>query len=831
MQTTDRSTSFVYFLIGLAAAALPGLVAAQTVIDEEIVVTARKIEEDPQDVPISISAFSQNTLQELNIFNTDEIALFTPGLAFNSAFGRQPGSDRPSMRGVTTVINGAANASAVATFVDGIYVGGSTQSTELFNLERVEVLRGPQAAQFGRGTYAGAINYVTRGPSEEFEGDVTASAGQNDEYRVSSWISGPLGDQFGFYAGVGYDNYDGDYTNRKIGDTANTLNQEVGDDIGGQETKSITGKLFWNPSERLSVSAKLGYQETDDDHFPIYLQTRFIQARNNTTGQALLPDPVVPFKLNNCCERVFDAPRAREYYDGNAVKYGPVQLNTDILDQAGTDGIELDRKIFALSVDYDLGWWILDGTTFTSLTGYVDDEIKQGLDTSYGGYEPFRAPSPSFLRGAFNQIDDDSQEDLSQEFRLASSRDQSLRWNGGLYYYRGETKENSDERAFPDDTTGVVVRADQFGAGLDRQRVENKAVFGGLEWDFLEQLTGTIELRYQVDEVKLRTLVQSSNATRLRTQDQETSLLPRYTLTYSWTDDLNIYANVAKGTKPQDINSAIPNLPNGDPDTSKRFVKEEEAWNYELGMKSLWFDGRALFNIAGYFFDITDQQLTQNLVDPNTGVASSFVDSVGETEVWGMEMEGSMLFGDYLTVGFTYAYADSEIKDYINQDQADLRGSDGSTAQNQVLGDVSGNQSPRVPENQFSFRSRYERPFGREGTWFVSADYAWEDSKYAQVHNLIETGERSELRAQIGGTWGPWALTLWGKNLTDDQSAVDIIRYVDGSRTNLTPCPTVNPGAICTASSPSNFPRGFGITLPRKRQFGATVTYKFGGNL
>lgn len=92
------------------------------------------------------------------------------------------------------------------------------------------------------------------------------------------------------------------------------------------------------------------------------------------------------------------------------------------------------------------------------------------------------------------------------------------------------------------------------------------------------------------------------------------------------------------------------------------------------------------------------------------------------------------------------------------------------------------------------------------------------------MHNLIETGERSELRAQIGDTWGPWALTLWGKNLTDDQSAVDIIRYVDGSRANLAPCPMVNPGAICTASSPSNFPRGFGITLPRKRQFGATVT-------
>ena len=144
---------------------------------------------------------------------------------------------------------------------------------------------------------------------------------------------------------------------------------------------------------------------------------------------------------------------------------------------------------------------------------------------------------------------------------------------------------------------------------------------------------------------------------------------------------------------------------------------------------------------------------------------------------------------------------------------------------------MSGNQSPRVPEHMFSFTSRYERPWGRDGTWFVSANYAWEDSKYAQVHNLIETGERSDLRASLGGTWGPWALSILGKNLTDDQSAIDIIRYVDGSRASLPNCPSLDPNAVCTATSPSNTPRGFGVTLPRKRQFGATLSYKFGGNL
>jgi len=862
MQTSGRSQTIIGAVIGLAAVAFAGLSYAQTVFDEEIVVTARKIEENPQDVPISISAFSQQTIRDLNVNNIDEIALFTPGLSYNSAFGRQPGSDRASMRGVTTIVNGAANASSVATFVDGVYVGGTTQQTELFNLERVEVLRGPQSAQFGRGTYAGAINYITRGPSDEFEGDVRATAGENDEYRISSWISGPLFGDFGFYASAGYDTFDGDYTNRKIGDTANTLGRELGDDIGGEETKGITGKLFWDPTDKLSVTFKLGYQETDDDHFPIYLQNRFAQTRNNDPSL----DPVTPVKINNCCERTSTAPRAREYYIGNGSTAGPVQLNTDILDQVADSGVQIDRKIAALTLDWDLDWWILDGTTFSSLTGYVDDEINQALDVTYGGYEAFLTSSLG-VRGAFNQIDDDSQEDFSQEFRLTSNQDQRLRWAGGLYYWRGETKENRDERAYVDDDPansvpdGTVVRANQFWGfgGLDRTRVINKAAFGSLSYDIFDNLEATAELRYAVDEVKVRSLNYPTApgftggpfADRLRQQNDFESLTPRFTLTWGLTEDVNLYANIAKGTKPGDFNTTIPDKlvpdpadPTGPPiavpDESKRFVDEEEAWNYEIGMKSTWFDGRALFNIAGYYFDIEDQQLTQNVSIGTQGLSSSFLDTAGETQVWGLETEGSMLFGDYLTVGFSYAYTDSEFDEYVNQDQADLRGSDGTVAQNEVLGDVSGFDSPRVPEHMFSFTSRYERPLGRDGSWFISADYAWEDSKYAQVHNLIETGERSDLRAQAGVSWGSWSLVVWGKNLTEDESAVDIIRYVDRSRATLgsqppdqpgllEPCPDLDPTAICTATSPSTSPRGFGVTLPRKRQFGATVTYKFGG--
>ena len=280
---TDKPLLGVTAVLALSLLAQPALA-----VPEEIFVTARKYEENIQEIPIAVSAFTAKNIEDLNLKSIDEIAKFTPGLSFTSAFGRQPGSDRPSMRGITTVVNGIANSSAVGYFVDGVYMSGSPQSTELFNLERVEVIKGPQAAQFGRGTYAGAINYVTRKPSlDGLEGGFTGTGAEHGTWETSGWLSGPIIDnQLAFYVGASYDTYDGEFTN-----------QATGDDVGGTETKSATGKLLWTPLDGLEITLKGGVQNTDDDHFAIYLQ---------------------PQNVNNCYPRGANTPRARGYYCGTA---------------------------------------------------------------------------------------------------------------------------------------------------------------------------------------------------------------------------------------------------------------------------------------------------------------------------------------------------------------------------------------------------------------------------------------------------------------------------------------------------------------------------------
>ncbi|MCK6370626.1 MAG: TonB-dependent receptor [Gammaproteobacteria bacterium] len=761
---------------------------------EEIIVTTRKIEEELKDVPVAVSAFTTDRIAELNIKSIDDLAKFTPSFSFTSAFGRQPGSDRPAIRGVTTVVNGIANSSAVGYFVDGVYLPGSPQSTELFNLERVEIIKGPQAAQFGRGTYAGAINYITRSPSmDALEGGFTGTGAEHETWEASGWASGPIiQDELAFYVAAGYDTYGGEFDN-----------QATGDEVGGTETTSLTGKLLWEPLENLSVTLKGGVQQTDDDHFAIYLQPR---------------------TLNNCFFRTPDAPRSREYFCGKAVvDENGLNLATQLLENAedGLSGVELDRYLGSLVVEYGFA----DGYTFTSTTGYIKDEVETGFDVSYANYDP--VPFGSSI-GSFFQLDDDESETWTQELRVNSPQDRPLRWTGGLYFLSIEDTEEENRKVLP---SGVAAL--QTVANLTEEKVDNWAVFGGIDWDVTEATTVGLEARYAEDEVEVINTVNDGSGTREpcgpnpSCKDTFDSFTPRLTVRHALTDEANLYGSVAWGTKPGDFNATVPEV-NGQPDESFRDVDEEEMVAYEVGVKADWLDRQLRTNAAIYFNDIDDQQLTTNIEGPG-GVPQSVLANVGKTEVWGIELEADFSVTENWSGGVMYAWTDSEIKERISTDEADLRGGNGTLEEINTFGDVSGNDSPRIPDHQFALRGRYDRPTPW-GSWYAGADFTFESSKWAQEHNLIETGDRELLGARVGAIWGNWEFTLWGKNLTDDDTPLDILRYIDrrtGTLTSCTALPPSDPATVCTGSSTSA--RGFALTLQPGRQVGGTVSYRFGG--
>ena len=825
-----RLAVFATLAVGVIIAPRP--VFAQEGALEEIIVTARKREESVQDIPIAVSAFTADDIREMGLTSVNDIALYTPGFSFHSAFGREASLDRPAMRGQTTILNGIAGVKAVSTFVDGVYMGGMVSSVDMANVERVEIIKGPQSAQYGRGTYAGAINYVTGRPTEELEGEITLGGAEHDSYDMKGWISGPLAeDKAYFRLAAGYDHYGGEYVN--------TL---TGDEVGAYRTTNVSGKLFLTPNERFEATLALAFQEVDDDHFAIALQGR---------GH------------NNCCFRGppsgspdisgVTGPRAREYFIGEAVRNLPVALFTEELDSAGGAGNRLDRMQASLTMHYELyGGWRL-----SSLTGNIDDESEGFIDATYGGYDfgvawvngypPFLRPSlgrffcvTNGFCGNFNRIITYDQSDFSQELRLSSPSNLSFRATVGLYYYRGKKYEIRDEKVLPD----VVEAVNVYGFGLvprsvlpnstvDDEDVTNTAVFGALEWDINDKWAATVEARWATDEITVAIYEPGRGPLRSSHDGEFDSLNPRFTLSYRPDEDANLYLNVSKGSKPGNFNTQVPIGPDGNPDESFRAVDEETAWNYEVGYKSRLMDRRMSLNVAAYLTEVTDQQFT-TVIETATGSSTSLLDNVGETRVSGLEVEVEAAVSDKLTLNLGYAWTNAEIQEYINSDQADLKGANGSLYDLHRLGSAAGQKVPRIPEHMASLVARYDGDTMANGfSWFVVGDVVYEGSRFAQIHNLIETGALTKVGLRISVRRDNLEITVWGKNLFDDDTPLDILRYID-RRTGGLPAPIdvrsgriTIPGYVPELANPSSTPRGFAISLPRGRQIGVTLNYSF----
>ena len=812
---------FSVLVAGVIVAPRP--VIAQEGALEEIIVTARKREESVQDIPIAVSAFTADDIRELGLQSIDDIALFTPGFSFQSGFGRNSGIDRPAVRGQTTIVNGIAGVKAVSTFVDGVYVGGLVSSVDLANIERVEIIKGPQSAQYGRGTYAGAINYVTSRPTDEFAAEVSVSGAQHETSRITAWASGPLvADRAYFRLSAGFDSYGGEH-----------VNTVTGDEIGDQETTNFAAKLFLTPSENFEATLALGYQKVDDGHAALALQGR---------------------EHNNCCFRGPPSnspdisgvvgPRARGYYIGEAQRNLPVALLTEELDSAGGAGNRLDRLSMSLTMHYDLN----NDWRLSSLTGNIDDEAESYVDGTYGGYDfgvawvngypPFLRPrlGPLFcitigFCGNFQRMLHYDQTDFSQELRLASPADRSFRATVGLYYYKGKQHELLDSKVHTKQSEalgyGLVAGTVRPNSTFDNDDVTNTAVFGGLEWDINDQWAATLEARWATDDIQVR-IYDTNDINKLNTDHSAEfdSFNPRATLSYRPDDNTNLYLNVSKGSKPGTFNSQVPIGPDGQPDESFRAVDEEEAWNYEAGYKGRLMDGRMVLNVAAYRTEVTDQQLT-TVIETATGGSASLIDNVGETSINGLEVEVQTLVNDQLSVNVGYAWTNAEITSYINTDQADINGADGSLHDLHRLGSAAGQQVPRIPEHAASVVAMFEGETMASGfSWFAVGNVTYEGSRFSQIHNLIETGAMTRVGLRVGLRRDSLEITAWGKNLFDDDAPLDVLRYID-RRTGGLPSHARIPGYVAELGNPSSTPRGFAISLPRGRQVGITLTYGF----
>ncbi len=865
-----RSVSSLLSVLGAATAVILSPVAAaqeaagvaEAGVLEEVVVTARKREESLQDVPIAVTALSAGKIEELRISGPDDIALFTPGFSFVSSFGRT-GGERPTVRGQTN-IQGAPNASF---FVDGVYVSGNSLATETANLERIEVIKGPQAALYGRATFAGAINYITKRPTETFTGKLSLTAGQHGEREMNGFASGPLiADTLLYYVSARLWEYDGEYTNQFDGQSA-----------GSQSTNSATVKLLWTPNDAFEATL-LGTLSKDDDDGVLTLG---LQGR----------------EFNNCQLRVIRGtvadnyagstlPRSPGYFCGTVQGGDQLTANPNSGVNARTDvfpdpGFRRDNLRTSLTTKTGFG----GGYELTTVTAYHDEDSQSQSDGSYAAYDAFVNILGITQSGAFWGGSAEDREDFAQEIRLDSPASERFRWRLGAYYFKGNQDSTRNKKYLP---VGAALQANciRLAGGLAEcpqsvvepltvRALENRAAFGDVEFDFTDRLTATAEVRYAIEEASqqnitvfapfcnpaLPTNTPGVTLNACQFDGEWKSTTPRLTLRYEWTPDATFYLNGAKGTKPGGFNGATQvqvGINTGVP--VKAVYDEEESDAYELGAKFNLFDRRATLNVAAFYTKLTGQQLTSNVVGVLNGAASvqSFIANIGETEITGLELDGNLLITEQWDAGFTFSYVRSEIIEFFDNNQVNLtspsgpfvtaRGAtaasgafgpvtfcnnrppavpvagrpfcdDAISADLAAFGSVAGNLSPRTPKIQASLSSNYRGELANGLKWRVNGNVSYEGSKYGQVDNLSETGARTNVGASVSLSGEYWDLTLWGKNLFDDDTALDIFRFVDTR--GLTPA-TYNTIAVGGIT-----PRGFGISLPRSRQVGATLAYRF----
>ncbi len=836
-----------YLMCGAAALTMAfgasEAVYAQSLALEEIVVTARKREESLQEIPLAISAFTADDIDRSGFKGLEELSLQVAGLQYHDQGGQRPGRFNPAIRFRGMNVNSNIPTFQLgALFVDGIYVLGSTHSIPLDDLERVEVIKGPQAAYFGRNTFGGAVNYITRSPStEEFSGKIQASGATYDEFDVSASVEGPLvEDKLALRVGGRLYHRGGMWT------------ASDGGSIGDQSTRSINATLFATPNENLEIKLRAFYGR-DDDGPPA---GGFVGgAENNTcTGQSVTTnagETVVPqnWFCNGRVPSLGDA--ISKVGDFNIIDT-VTTLTPGIEGQLGVEGLLIDHIVNAAFPDalsdvprVDKIGLLRNTTRFSASFGY-DFDNGMSLDVQ-GGYNDMEANwiRDQGLSAIAQNIgrDPQSQEDLSIEARLTSNQDNRLRWLAGVNYYEQDFVTSGTggrvvvycwdtlpNQAASGDGCAPIPPLRTTNAAQNTDHVETTGLFGSISYDVTDEFTINLEGRYQEDRLDKAGQDIDSN-----------TFLPRVILQYQPGDDTNFYASWSQGVLPGEANPFVVAADAQElaqytaqfGDRVSAIIPEEELDSYELGWKQTAFDGRLSFSSAIYYGKWKNQKSRVVAVIQETcdganatsagcrpedltplGGLASLADGTpiftprnttisGTGEIYGLELEGQALITEGWTTDFSFAYAKSKFTDF----EANFISSYANFT------NVNGNEHARYPKWTGSVSSTYTGSLNADWDWFVRGDAIYFGKTWVSVANLAQCNDYWLFNSRAGIEKENLRVELWVKNLFDDDNWSACARWTDFTR------------PIDFAFF--TFFQGVAVTPQNKRQFGLKTSINF----
>lgn len=740
----------------MAALASTGVQAQQ--VFEEVIVTAQKREEGLQDTAIAITAISGSTMDDLNISNSSDFEAVVPSLSVRNA------PRRLFLRGIGRVTNSLGTDPGIAVYNDQIYssaIGVLGRASSL-TMARVEVLRGPQGTLFGRNATGGAVNVVSKRPTEEFEHHIRAKAGDYDQMNWGVSSSGPITDNLG-YRVYGYQNKRDGY-----------IDNLGGKDIWDEDHTGLGAQLSWDATDNLNIWLSYQKDETDDIRGGIfpggYLITPYVTDELNL-DDILLNEGYLWDKEN---------PAVNDPYT--------VDLNDEL--ETKTD----NNNRYTTHITWDLA----DVTV--KLIGNYSESDYEAKDGDFG------YTSNPDLRIVQNTAED--VESYAGELQLISADDSALQWVGGLYYYHGETEQPFGISNISADYLDNVIPVETFDASVAQPNPgrrqywqtadlesESYAVYADANYTFNETWKLTMGLRYSYDEKKgdeSLYIVADPNIylpfpldliwpgdccgwTILTPQDEGGSrsldddwdnVSGRIVLDYMYSDDAMLYASISTGYKSGGFRlGSIQPDPTFDP---------EEVLAYEIGYKGTI--GEVLrINAAAYYYDYSDMQvLVTRLSDE--GIAQPAMVNANEAEVKGFEMEATWLATDALTMMMNYSYIDGEYTDFCCF-------IDDLSLTNDEPQDLSGNPLTQAPENKVFFNASYAWVTQSYGEFVPSLSYSWVDERQYDVFDTDVTQADDYYRVDAQMTWyspsDAIRVILSGRNLTEEETWVSLERVGD----------------------------------------------------
>ena len=761
---------------------------------QEVKVTSRRVEELAQNVPLPITVVTAATIRNKGFENVEDISRFTPGFTFHEGFGRA--LDRPIIRGQVN-IQGEPNASF---FIDGVFVEGNISGYDLSDVQRVEVIRGPQSALFGRRTFSGAVNFITKLPSDKPEGSASLQFGNKGQQQERASFSAPLGKTLSFRVNAYHDQTDGLVYNTVSGK----------DDLGGRKTTSVGGSLYWHPNSAFSATLRANYQQ-DKDQLPAMY--RYTLAQSNCAGTA----------TGQIYAYFAPIYTGRPYICGKVKVPDQFAANTTAYNLAGhfpglkTNDLRTDLK---LDYDFENGWQVSSTTAYNTTNDY------NASDQDYSGIRGFG--------GAFETFGKQPSHDFSQELRVAS--DQSLPLHGlvGAYMYH-----QGNGYGYKGDLTGFDLTPGQPGNSLapvvtspvgPNATIRNRAIFGLLEYQFNDHWKASAELRRNQDKIgnvgtDNEVLVLNGVSTPLSRAYSNTSTftssLPRFTIDYQARDGLNFYVLAAKGNKPGGFNTLVEDARLTDASRQDLLnqglatFKEETAWTTELGMKSLWLDNRLRVNVDIFNINWRNQQLTttsQTVWLDGESSAESYTANIGKSRVRGLELEGEFQISREWLLNFAYTHLQAKILDELDPDFLNYIGTD----------NAKGKYLPQVPANTATLGVTYQGALANGWGVFGNADVDYEGSRYGDATNLYWTGSSTKLNFRIGiEPVKNLRITAYVNNAFNNKTAEDLLRYIDPEMLIAYPNRVTGSGYMI------NYPRTAVVTAPMPRLFGVRLDYRF----